>query len=231
MSCKEAMSAMLGVVERGGAIPDEQREHLRTCARCRELLDSMNTLHSEMHQPPAHTPSVDDRRLTREVRNARVRDFIRRALTAGITSMIFVTTIGFFALRKNGFSTREVTMVIGVGTVLAVALLVMFYLMLAVLRDRNGNRICKRLRPGRQLSGVCLGLSEATGIAVVVFRLAFVALLFVKGIGLFLYILLDLAMPVHPDDRQYLLRFKLRRMWQRRFAHADHDPRRSSPRA
>lgn len=50
-------------------------------------------------------------------------------------------------------------------------------------------------------------------------------LAFVNGIGIWLYILLDLAMPVHPADRQYLLRFKLRRMWQRRFAHAEDDAR------
>ncbi|HYR28011.1 MAG TPA: PspC domain-containing protein, partial [Thermoanaerobaculia bacterium] len=101
--------------------------------------------------------------------------------------------------------------------------LVVFFVMRAILRDRHGNRICKRLKPGKQISGVCLGLSEATGVPVLLFRLGFVVLLFVNGIGLWLYILLDLAMPVHPDDRQHLLRFKLRRMWQRRTAHADHD--------
>jgi hypothetical protein len=47
-------------------------------------------------------------------------------------------------------------------------------------------------------------------------RLGFFALLFADGAGFWLYILLDLAMPVHPDDRQHLLRFRLKRWWSRR---------------
>ena len=37
---------------------------------------------------------------------------------------------------------------------------VIFFVMRAILRDRHGNRICKRLKPGKQISGVCLGLAE-----------------------------------------------------------------------
>jgi hypothetical protein len=46
-------------------------------------------------------------------------------------------------------------------------------------------------------------------------RVIFVVLLFFDGAGFWIYLLLDLAMPVHPDERQHLLRFRLRRWWRR----------------
>jgi phage shock protein PspC (stress-responsive transcriptional regulator) len=69
----------------------------------------------------------------------------------------------------------------------------------------------KRLKPGRQLSGVCLGLAERFGWNVTIVRLVFLVALFFDGLGLWVYLVLELAMPVHPDDRQYMLRFRLRR--------------------
>ena len=225
MSCREAMAAVVRVIEEGGTIADEQREHIRSCARCRELLDSAERFQSEVELETPHEPAVDEKRLTSEIRALRVRDVLTRA---GITAAIAFTVLailGFFASRADPVSAREMAIVLAAGTVVATIPVLVFYTLLAALRDRHGNRICKRLRPGRQVSGVCLGLSEATGIPVGVLRLLFVVFLFVKGIGFWLYLALDLAMPVHPDDRQHLLRFKLRRMWQRRFAHADHDAR------
>ena len=64
-----------------------------------------------------------------------------------------------------------------------------------------------------QLSGVCMGLAERTGWPVTTFRVIFLALFFAKGFGMILYVLFDLAMPVHPADRQYLLRFRVARAW------------------
>lgn len=222
MSCREAMAAVVGVVERGGAIPDEQREHLRHCARCRELLQSANQFESAVQHQPAADPVIDEQRLSDEVRGVRRRDAFRRVSVAVALAMAIpaVTAAGLGLL--GDFAWQEVASIAFIMTAIVAVPLLLFFLMLAVLRDRNGNRICKRLKPGRQVSGVCLGLSEATGISLVLFRLAFVVLAFVNGIGIWLYILLDLAMPVHPDDRQYLLRFRLRRAWQRRFADAEH---------
>lgn len=74
----------------------------------------------------------------------------------------------------------------------------------------------KRLRAGRQLSGVCVGLAESTGVPVAIIRLAFVALFLAKLSGLVLYVVLDLLMEVHPDDRASLLRFRIRRWWDAR---------------
>ena len=82
-------------------------------------------------------------------------------------------------------------------------------------RNRDGKQLYKRLGPGRMLGGVALGLAEATKLNVSVIRLLFFALFFFDGVGLIIYVLLVVFMPVHPDDRQHLLRFKLRR-WMRR---------------
>ncbi|HEX7704999.1 MAG TPA: PspC domain-containing protein [Thermoanaerobaculia bacterium] len=69
----------------------------------------------------------------------------------------------------------------------------------------------KRLRKGRQISGVCLGIAETYGYSPWTVRLVFVLLVLMKLSGLLLYLLLDLLMEVHPDDRQHLLRFRFRR--------------------
>jgi phage shock protein PspC (stress-responsive transcriptional regulator) len=93
-------------------------------------------------------------------------------------------------------------------------------------KTRGGQRrLYQRLGPGRMISGVCLGIAEATRVDVNVIRIAFVVLLLADGVGFWLYVLLALTMAVHPDDRQYLLRFRLRRWWQRRFADAENHAR------
>lgn len=74
----------------------------------------------------------------------------------------------------------------------------------------------KRLRNGRQLSGVCAGIAEATRVPVSIIRLTFIALVLAKHSGFVLYIMLDLLMEVHPDDRSSLLRFRIRRWWEDR---------------
>lgn len=225
MSCKEAMAAVLDVVQTGGVIPEEQREHLKSCARCRELLDSANQFDAAIHDEHVSEPAIDDKRINTEVRELRFRDLGRRAALAAV---IMATLAALLVLTVNRFDRIafvDMLPFIGIAALISVLPVIFFYVLIAALRDRNGNRICKRLKPGRALSGVCLGLSEATGVPVNVYRLGFIVLTFIKGAGLLLYIVLDLAMPVHPDDRQYLLRFKLRRAFQRRFAHADNDAR------
>jgi phage shock protein PspC (stress-responsive transcriptional regulator) len=218
MSCKEAMAAVINIVEHGGAMPDEQREHIKHCERCRELLDSANAFDAAIHDEQVPEPTVDEQRLDREVRGVRLRDVARRSGVAAVIAVMAVSVLAIIFGRVEDVDTAVIAGILGIIAVIAVMVAVTVHTLFGALRDRQGNRIYKRLKPGRQLSGVCLGLSEATGVNVAVFRLAFFALAFFKGIGLLLYVLLDLARPVHPDDRQYLLRFKLRRMWQRRFA-------------
>jgi phage shock protein PspC (stress-responsive transcriptional regulator) len=222
MSCKEAMSALVNVVEHGGAVPEEQREHIKHCARCRELLDSAEQFQAGESET-IQEPNVDEQRLTDEVRGVRHRDVLRRILGAALFAAPTIGALTFWLVMSRNPSPREIAAVMAASLVAIVIPVLIFYFLFAALRDRYGNRIYKRLGPGRQLAGVCFGLSEATGVSVVILRLIFFVLLFVKGLGFWLYIALYLAMPVHPDDRQHLLRFKLRRAWQRRLSHADND--------
>jgi hypothetical protein len=57
-----------------------------------------------------------------------------------------------------------------------------------------------------------IGLSQVTPIPLWVWRLGFVLLAYLR-FGLWIYILVMLAMPVHPEDRPHLLRFRLARWW------------------
>ena len=96
---------------------------------------------------------------------------------------------------------------------------------------RGGMKLYKRLK--RQwVFGVCRGLAEAAELPVAVIRLGVMApmLLGKPGwvIALGLYLLLDMSLEVHPEDRGLLLRFRLRRWlesvstpWRRRAAGED----------
>lgn len=69
----------------------------------------------------------------------------------------------------------------------------------------------KRMCPGYQLSGVCLGLAQYTHTSVSMWRLGFVLGFFVATP--LIYVLLTLIMPVHPDDNAELLHVRLARWW------------------
>jgi phage shock protein PspC (stress-responsive transcriptional regulator) len=86
---------------------------------------------------------------------------------------------------------------------------------LALQRVPSRFALYKRLRPGYQLSGVCLGLADKTGVPVDALRLLFFVLAFANGVGIWIYVVLDLLMPVHPEDRRHLLRFRVLRWWRR----------------
>jgi len=72
----------------------------------------------------------------------------------------------------------------------------------------------KRLRRGRMLSGVLIGIAEEFGWRVFWVRLVFVGAMWlaVKGPWLFFaYLLLDASMQPHPDDRVHMWRFRIAR--------------------
>src|SRR5687768_16343457 len=101
---------------------------------------------------------------------------------------------------------------IGMAALISAGFAVPILLVVYVLRDTAKRRIYKRFKPGRMLHGVCLGLAEKMNLDVTLVRLIFLAFLVVGGgLGFWFYVALDVAMPVHPDDRQYLLRFQIGR--------------------
>lgn len=222
MNCNDAVTALIANLEHGNTMTDEQREHIRSCERCRALLDSAKQFQTLLGENGIETPAVDATlaKAEQEVRRRRARRVAKTM--AGVAFVLIASAVAFVFRGGNNFGAQQM-LIIGAASLVAAALV---SIPIAIVLRLSRERFYKRLRPGRQLSGVCLGIAESTNVSVTLVRLVFVFLFFFKGLGLWLYLLLDLAMPVHPDDRQHMLRFKLRRWFEkRRMAHAHDDPR------
>jgi phage shock protein PspC (stress-responsive transcriptional regulator) len=191
------------------------------------VLDSTRQVESALLNETVTEPRVDETQLHETVRRDGRARWFRRAAGVLLISVCIAALLGFIvSTYDDDLDWRDGLYVVGVVSLISAIPALLFYAVIGMLHDRNGNRIYKRLDGRRKVSGVCVGLSEATGMPVLTLRLIFVALLFVKGAGLWLYIVLDLAMPVHPDDRVNLMRFRIRRWFQKRFArHANADAR------
>lgn len=212
--CAEHLTNLIRLIERGEDVPEDLRAHVATCAECARVLDAMTRLQSDVpaeddgtvEEPPVIAETVEKGAAAVE-RSSRKREIARALAAAAI-----IAAAGFllaFGIDNPG----RLRAAIGV-VFLAIAPLVVVITLLVVLRRRlhePGKAVYRRLGPGRQLAGVCLGLAEATGVAVLVVRVIFLALFFADGAGLWIYLLLMILMPVHPDDRQYLWRFQIAR--------------------
>lgn len=223
MNCNEAVAALVASLESGIPMTAEQREHIRTCERCRELLDSAKQFQALLGGNGIQPPAVDAAAVAaeQEVRRAKMRR------TLGIAFAIAVVVwagLALLLIRAGEVAPVEGFLVAGAG--IGIAFLMITPLLLLFLLARAARtteqRWYKRLKPGRQLSGVCLGLAERFNWNVTIVRLVFLMALFFHGLGFWVYVVLDLAMPVHPDDRQYLLRFRWRRWLARRNAGFGH---------
>lgn len=213
MNCNEAVAALVKSIENGTPLSDEQREHLRSCERCSTLLTSAKDLQALVESDPAEAPQVDaslDAAQREAVRTSRRRVFV---LAAAALLMIATAATIYLALSRGrahfGLGVPELILLAIVLTVVAVPAVAIVWLVRA---SRHSTApIYKRLKPGRQLSGVCLGLAERFNLNVTLVRLVFLVAFFADGLGFWIYILLDLAMPVHPADREHLLRFRFKR--------------------
>ena len=213
MNCNEAVAALVASLENGTPMTDEQREHIRSCERCRELLDSTRQFQSLLAGNGIHPPEAAASIAAAEDEVFRKRYWRALKAIAGMLLLIIVAIATGIVRMGDANPGRIFLMAGGVYLVWMGVIALVLAVFWRVLRTtRSGKRrLYKRLGPGRMLSGVCLGIAEATNLDLRLLRLVFVMLLFFEGAGFWLYLLLDLAMPVHPDDRQYLLRFKLRR--------------------
>lgn len=224
MNCKEAVAALVASLESGTDMTDQQREHIRTCSRCRELLDSAKQFETLLAGNGIETPPLDPvlSAAEDEVRKRRERRAIGVCISIILILGAFVAWMLIAAGEAPpGEAIAVVAAAIGIALLMLTPLFIIFYV---VRRSKRGKpRFYKRLGKGRMLSGVCLGIAEATKLNLSAIRLGFLALLFFHGAGFWLYLILDLAMPVHPEDRQHLWRFRIRRWMQRRFAHAAND--------
>jgi phage shock protein C len=223
MNCNEAVAALVASLESGVAMTAEQREHIRTCERCRELLDSAKQFQTLLGGNGIQPPAVDAAAVAAEQE-------VRRAKTRRMLGLAFaIATIAWLGLSlllagAGGLAPIEAFLVAGagVGVVFLIILPLLLLLLLARTARTSEKRWYKRLKPGRQLFGVCLGLAERFDWDVTLVRLLFVVSLFFHGLGFWVYVVLDVAMPVHPDDRQHMLRFRWKRWLARRSGDAEH---------
>jgi phage shock protein C len=221
MTCNEAVAALVASLESGSSMTEEQRTHLLTCERCRELFDSAKQFQNTLSGNGISVPSVEPALAAAE-EEARRRRF-RQSVKVFVTLGAVVALIFLFVPITAGLAFGERLMVLVMALLISAGFAVPLIAVILLTRGTSKRPPWyKRLGPGRMISGVALGVSEQIDVSVNIVRLIFVALLFIGGgIGFWLYVLLAVAMPVHPEDRQYMLRFRLRRWWKGR-THAEH---------
>jgi phage shock protein PspC (stress-responsive transcriptional regulator) len=224
MNCKEAIAELMRSIDSNVPTSEEARAHLRECERCRALLASVS------EQVPAKEAVVENSATAAEAAVARERKKLLTQRAIGILVVLIVFgLLMLIPLRgRTGLGTTELALIALVGVFISIIvgapLLLLFWAIARARTPGGERRFYKRLGPGRWIEGVCLGMAEATGWNVALVRLAFALGIWFKGIGLLAYIVCSLAMPVHPADRQYLLRFRIARAW-RRMRHATDDAR------
>lgn len=219
MNCNDAVAALIASLESGEPMSDAQREHIRTCERCRELLDSAKQFQTLLAGNGIAEPPVEAAVAAAEDEARRKR--VRRVTTAIVAlALIGFTAVMFILFPFGGPVTlHDQLFGFGIGILIAIGLGIPVVGLLLVVRGATKRRLYKRLHPGKLLSGVCLGIAESFGWNVTLVRLAFFVLLFFDGVGFWLYLVLDLVMPIHPDDRRHLWRFRVQRWWRERHAH------------
>lgn len=226
MNCNEAMAALIASLEEGTPMTAEQREHVRTCERCRALLESAKQVQSQLEQEAVAMPHVDETvaAAEEELIHARTR---RTTFVIGICAALVAAVLLALLLPLRGtWNAGAVSWDVALAGLISVGFFVPVLGVLYLLRDFGRRRMYKRLKPGRWVSGVCLGLAEKLNVDVSVVRAVFaLLLLFGGGIGFWAYIAFDVAMPVHPDDRRYMRRFQIQRWLARRRADAEHHAR------
>jgi phage shock protein PspC (stress-responsive transcriptional regulator) len=211
-NCTATITALLDHLENGTQLPDGAEE-LRACTSCSELVRRAQRLGALLEENEA-TESVTP--VSEAVASMVVSEVVRRRRSrlwwSALAILAGSIALGFYAATRMPLRHP-----------FAVAFMVSFLLggpmllLMISIRATGSGGIFKRLE-GRQLSGVCRGLSEAFGVPVWILRVLFIVLLFAKGAGLVIYLLLDFILPIHPADRANLLRFRLARWWKSRVA-------------
>jgi phage shock protein PspC (stress-responsive transcriptional regulator) len=221
MNCETAISELLRLIDRDGtSLSPDARAHLRECENCRTLLESIA---GDAPAPDARVDATTPAETA--VRLERRKVIAARVLAVMATVIVF---LGPLLVLSNqgvlGVSTVELIVVLVGGISVAMILASPFLLLFTAARrgwtGSGKHRFYRRLGPGRWLEGVCLGIAETMEWRVAYVRLAFVlAAIFSKGLAVLVYLICASAMAVHPADRQYLLRFKIARLWRRMRGH------------
>lgn len=212
-NCSSTLSEVLSYAERGAAPPEHLQSHIAECSECRRVLAALRELEVDLEDAGTEPDPALLHRASAECEKVAARTDFRRQLLKLFVSFLLVAVVA--ALIFLGVAEPQARPMVGIIFLVAAPLFVITAVLLALYRSINapGQRLYKRLGPGRQVSGVALGLAEALKVPVWLPRVLFVLLTFFDGIGILIYIVLALMMKVHPEDRQYLLRFRVARWW------------------
>lgn len=220
--CADVIDRLTAALRNGDDISAEDLRHVATCPDCKRVLAAAVQLEDEFEA--ARPADRDDERLARVTREA------ESVLRARRWRRVAFTTLGTFAalipwlmlpkgLPADVARTYLILQVLGA----LVGLGAVGSLVVDGLNAKSGSvKLYKRLRQ-QWLFGVCRGMAEASGLSVWVLRAVFILLLFCGKIGwaiaVPLYLLLDMSLQVHPEDRRLLLRFKFKRWRENRVMH------------
>ena len=215
--CSKVMAALAGVIQNGGSLTDAQRAHLQTCERCKHVLAEAIEIENSLAVDDTREGGVDADAVAREA--ARItRNRVHTRIVVAFVAFVVFGFLALIPLLDKRLDRSEALMVsaTGFGIALLFAAPVIGLMYIARTKDDDKPRLYKRLGPGRKISGVCLGLAEKIGWNVWTIRFLFLLAIFFNGAGFWVYLLLDLTLPVHPADRQYLLRFRIARWFRAR---------------
>lgn len=210
-ACDAVLDRLLAFLRGGAELSEADRAHLAACPDCSRALRAARSLQDELAR--ADMPGDDDpgplEHATRKAQSALGR---ARRQRAAVIVLISLGVLAAWLLAPTGpLGWPEKLVLFIVVSLLAATIVGGFIIVRRLATRAGGRRLYRRVGRGGWLAGVCAGLSEASGVSVWAIRAVFVGLLFVWKIGIPLYVLLALALDVHPEDRGRLLRFRLRR--------------------
>lgn len=204
--CEAARGALRALLLEGREPEARILDHWRQCQDCRALGEQVLRDIPVLDPLPLPVPQAQIlQEVRRQARNALVgRGFIALGLTLGL--------LGLWALL-SWESFRRISPLDAMLLFLLFALPLLLVYGLAQWPRRQ--KLYKRLRKGRILSGVCLGLAERTQTPAWLWRAGLLLLFFLHPGVSGIYALMAVAMPIHPEDRAGLFRFKVARLYHR----------------
>jgi len=220
--CVESLESLRSFLDGGTIPPRGHVAHWRECADCRRVVSAARReiaeLEDEGEASPADGP-LEEQARTATSAAVEAGRAVQRGFGRWRAALILAVGMAGVAIGARLMGAPGSESGAGSWAMALLAWLILGLSMaaagLALLRVPSRFALYKRLRPGYQLSGVCLGLADKTGVPVGALRLLFFVLALANGVGIWIYVVLDLLMPVHPEDRRHLLRFRVLRWWRR----------------
>jgi len=209
--CSRITAELTRHLAEGAPLAPQLLDHVRGCSSCRTVLERAEALRDLLESSPVIPMSETEVSETAAIATATATVELsyrqRRILKLVAAGVLFVVA---GTLWHGTGTVRHPYIVTAVLLVLYAGPFALAFMYTRSVPSGGRRQIYKRL-VHQEVSGVCRGLSEAFGIPVWILRMMFVALAFAKGLGVWLYLALAILLPIHPEDRVHLLRFRLAR--------------------